>query len=282
MEIIKYPFEQSQMEREISFLLQHSVSETAPLHTHDFFEMFLVTEGKALHLVNDMVQTIEQGDLIFIRPNDAHSYDFYQSFDFVFMNLAFTHKVMHKLSDFFLPQKPFSALLSSALPPVAKLSPQETSELLAEIYELQEISQTESVEYTRNRGRGFLANLFSRYFFSREHSDEPAPPKWLSKAVLEMQSIENFTLGFSRMVELCSCTPEHLCREFKRYYGTTPIKFINSQRLGYSLYLLSSTDMEIVDISEHCGFNNLSHFYHLFKDSFDISPNKFRKSKEQV
>ncbi|MEG1426945.1 MAG: helix-turn-helix transcriptional regulator, partial [Oscillospiraceae bacterium] len=121
--------------------------------------------------------------------------------------------------------------------------------------------------------------LMCKYFIGTGTKDVDSP-MWLASTVSQMKSIENFQIGFSRMLELSRCSEEHLCREFKKYYKTTPVKFINEQRLSYSLYLLSNTKTEIIEISQLCGFNNLSHFYHLFKEQFDVSPRKFRVSHQ--
>ena len=119
---------------EIGFLRQNSVSETAPLHTHEFFEMFLVTDGKALHLVNNAVQNIEKGDLVLIRPEDCHCYDFYMSFDFRFTNVAFTVEAFSAVAELFLPDTPFDLLLASPLPPIARLTEEEWRFVLAHEY----------------------------------------------------------------------------------------------------------------------------------------------------
>ena len=37
--------------------------------------LFIISEGVAYHMINDSVQTVRKGDLIFIRPNDMHSYN---------------------------------------------------------------------------------------------------------------------------------------------------------------------------------------------------------------
>lgn len=49
-----------------------SLKETAPLHSHNFYEFFIVTDGTALHMVNNSIQTLTKGDLVFIRPQDTH------------------------------------------------------------------------------------------------------------------------------------------------------------------------------------------------------------------
>ncbi|SHH72406.1 helix-turn-helix domain-containing protein, partial [Clostridium grantii] len=45
----------------------------------------------------------------------------------------------------------------------------------------------------------------------------------------------------------------------------------------YAKNLLTNTNMSILDISMESGFENLSHFYHLFKKNFQVTPAKFRK-----
>ena len=94
-----------------------------------------------------------------------------------------------------------------------------------------------------------------------------------------MQLVENFRVGFPQMLELSRCSEEHLCREFKRHYRGTLVKWINNLRLGYSAYLLANTQMEIIEIGEHSGFNSLSHFYRLFRQRFGVSPTKLRDAR---
>lgn len=81
-----------------------------------------------------------------------------------------------------------------------------------------------------------------------------------------------------RLSWLAPCSPSHLCRLMKQISGKTPTQYINQERLKYAVYLLAQTDREILDICECCGFSNVSHFYHLFREQFGVSPAKFRKT----
>ena len=47
---------------------------TTAEHSHDFFEFFLITEGRVNHVVNRHKQVLRKGALVFIRPNDLHYY----------------------------------------------------------------------------------------------------------------------------------------------------------------------------------------------------------------
>ena len=275
MDIPRYDTRDFDPQTEIGYLRQTSVRETAPLHTHQFFEIFLITEGRALHLVNDAVQNLEKGDLVLIRPDDCHCYDFYRTFDFQLINVAFTVEAMAAVAGLFAPRRPLEGLTSLPLPPVAHLSEEDTAAASRELSSIGRLRDTVSPEYARCYFRGLLAMLLCRHFLAKE-TGKAAAPSWLASAVTQMQSIENFRAGLPRMVELCRCSEEHLCREFRKYYRTTPVSYINAQRLGYSLYLLSNTELTILQVAEQCGFGNLSHFYRLFRERFGTSPRKYR------
>lgn len=70
-------------------LYQTSVSDTFPDHYHDFYEVFLVTYGKAVHSINHSQQLLSQGSLVFIRPNDVHSYAAINYFNFKIINIGY-------------------------------------------------------------------------------------------------------------------------------------------------------------------------------------------------
>ena len=74
----QYPLrKESGLSYTISDIYKH-----VPLHTHNHYELFIISEGTAYHLINDSVQTVKKGDLFFIRPNDMHSYSFFHSENF--------------------------------------------------------------------------------------------------------------------------------------------------------------------------------------------------------
>ena len=77
-------------------------------------------------------------------------------------------------------------------------------------------------------------------------------------------------------------TPEHLSRVFRKYLNETPTDYINELRLNYAANLLSNSDENIPFISMEAGFENLSHFYHLFKKKFNTSPAEFRKKTQKI
>lgn len=110
-----------------------------------------------------------------------------------------------------------------------------------------------------------------------DNREEELFPKWLLELDQEMNKRENYIVGLPRMIEISMYSQEHLNRTFKRYLKTTPTEYINTKRLGYASELLIEQKYAIADICYMVGFNNLSHFYSVFKKEYKCTPNQFVK-----
>jgi len=82
----------------------------------------------------------------------------------------------------------------------------------------------------------------------------------------------------SELAELSAFSPNYLCRIFKGYTGKTMTEYINERRIQAAMLLLKTSSKQVIDIATLVGFNDLSHFNHLFKRITGTSPNKFRRS----
>jgi AraC-like DNA-binding protein len=63
---------------------------------------------------------------------------------------------------------------------------------------------------------------------------------------------------------------------FKRETGKTFTEYLSGVRCDKAAELLANSDRTILDIAISCGFNNLSHFYHVFKRRMGTSPKRYR------
>ena len=262
-------------ESEIHYAYHKSLATITTPHTHDFFEIFLITKGEAIHRINDKQEIIEEGDLVFIRPNDRHNYEKSDDKSCELINLAFPEFTMLKLFEYFGEGFHSDKLLMAEFPPKIRLSKVEKDILVNRFEKLNTLRRTNKKKI-KTELRILLADIFSRYFTTGEESSNEIIPSWLVKLKSEMERKENFVLGINKMYDLCERTPEHLSRSFKKYFGESPTDYITNLRLNYAANLLSNSDEDITNISMDCGFENLSHFYHLFKKKFDSSPKEFR------
>ncbi len=84
-------------------------------------------------------------------------------------------------------------------------------------------------------------------------------------------------ISLAQTAKYLGVSQSHLSREFVKYTGENPIYYLTKVRLEKSVELLNSTDMNLSDISEACGFSNDNYFSKVFKKHMKISPSEFRK-----
>lgn len=257
-----------------------SIKDTLGPHTHDFYEFFLVTQGKMKHIVNSTQQILADGNLIFIRPNDCHYYEIVENSNSSFINLAFSKRVIEALFDYLGESFPWEDFLTSPTPPTILLSKTD-SEILKIKLEALNLIALDDKAGKRFELRTLLVELFTRYMLTNDKNNAKPIPIWLSNLLDEMKSKNNFTRGISAMTEISSKCHEYICREMKKHLNQTPTKFINELRLDYAANLILSTDKSVLSISLEAGFDNLSHFNHLFKEKYKVSPSTFRKLRYQ-
>lgn len=265
------------IDTEAHYAFYTSLKDTIGPHCHDFFEFFLVTSGKARHLVNSEEQILTEGALVFIRTEDIHYYLSVEGYNCSFINLAFPQRIITSLFNYLGDSFPSELYLESSLPPLVYLPKADKEILKQKLEDLNLISLSDKAA-KRSELRTLLAELFTRYMLPKRLETYEPMPLWLSRLCSEMQKGENFTKGVASLMQLSGKTHEHICREMKRYLKQTPTTYINNLRLDYTANLITNTDMPIINISMEAGFNNLSHFNHLFKEKFGMNPSAFRNS----
>ena len=68
---------------------------------------------------------------------------------------------------------------------------------------------------------------------------------------------------------------------FKKYTGTSPIKYITSLRIKHAATLLSSTNLDVKTVGELVGYEDNHFFSKTFKTHIGISPSEYRKQREK-
>lgn len=119
-----------------------------------------------------------------------------------------------------------------------------------------------------------------KLFFTYPLQEKEQLLPWMDNLLKQMQNPARYAEGIEAMYRISGYTPEHLCRSFKRYLNTTPTAYLNALRIHEASRFLIYTDEEILEIASKCGFNSLSHFYHLFKTAYCMSPMQYRKLRK--
>lgn len=91
--------------------------------------------------------------------------------------------------------------------------------------------------------------------------------------------VENYMkdISLKDLADLVCMSPDSFSRFFHNKTGRTPSRYIIDYRLGVSARLLLKTKLSVAEIGYSCGFNTLSHFNRLFRDSKGCTPSEFRE-----
>lgn len=71
--------------------------------------------------------------------------------------------------------------------------------------------------------------------------------------------------------------PNYLSNYIKKHTGRTYKELIQNQRLQAAATLLSNTTLPVTEVSQQCGYENVSFFYKKFSERFHCSPGEFRR-----
>lgn len=254
----------------------HSLSEGTSPHTHEFAEVCLVLSGRIGHSVNGEMEELTGGMLVFIRPSDQHSFIPLANEACELVNFTFFLELLRDLSEYLEDDFFLRRFTGPILPPVFKLSNAETEKMGLELLNINSL-EVASVGLARLKIKTVLADLFTTYFLKTDRViSEPGVPPWLDELCSKMRSERNLARGLKAMQEMASCTPEHLCKSFRKYLDKSPTEFINELRVNHAARLLSGSNEEIYAIATDLGFQSLSRFYHIFKKHYGVSPGKYR------
>ena len=85
------------------------------------------------------------------------------------------------------------------------------------------------------------------------------------------------SISLQELAGLVCMAPESFSRFFRNKTGRTPGRFIIDYRLGIAARMLLTTKLPVSEIGFSCGFNTLSHFNRLFRNSKGCTPSEFRE-----
>ena len=90
---------------------------------------------------------------------------------------------------------------------------------------------------------------------------------------------QNYTrdIALQELADIACMAPESFSRFFRNKTGRTPNRYIIDYRLGIAARMLLTTQLAVSEIGFSCGFNTLSHFNRLFRESKGCTPSEFRE-----
>lgn len=238
-------------------------------HSQDFHEVFWIQHGRAKHLINDATVTLDEGDLVFVRPSDHHALQGLGPETWL-VNILFHPDIVDAFADrhrdvakrFVTHQAPLPTQIHRDSRQLAHLS--------------REALRLESGQRSALRVEAFLLWLMTE--LDEATADiPPSAPEWLASACAASERPEVFAQGAAGLVREAGRQHAHVARVCRRVLGQTPTEYVNAIRMDHAARRLSGSNDGLLDIALECGIENLSHFHRLFKARHGMTPKAWRR-----
>ena len=241
------------------------------LHSHPYYEMYFLIEGKRQYLFEDKIAELEEGSVAVISPHTMHKTE---GGTFVRINVCFPADAVSELSREYLEELAKYISLHFSKENFAKIK-----EVLYELLALEEETDKEKTENKRilieyliylmkSRGVGDARDAFVA---------SGKMPSTLLHILKYLSSHFHEKVTLRDMSEMFFLSEVTLCHYFRKYLGVTFLEYLSQLRIARAKELLVTTKKSMEEIASEVGFGSANYFGIFFKKIVGISPLQYRK-----
>ncbi len=257
---------------------------TSP-HIHEFIEILYCNLGEFRVTVNKQNQMLRKGDLIIINSREVHEayaasvparytvikfspellcstpksiFEYKYMLPFTIENSDLNHLFTHEITD------------GTCVPEIVKNILTEYNE---KKYGFELAVRGEICRLFLWILRGWLSDGMNLDFAQNLNESTMLKLKDVFEYI-EKNPQEDITL--EKSAAMCSFSPSHFSRVFKRATGKNFTDYLNAQRISAAQKLLVTSELNITEIAMECGFSSTSYFIKKFRDKTGMSPKKYR------
>jgi AraC-like DNA-binding protein len=245
-------------------------------HYHPEMELTLVTHGSGTRFVGDAITSFRAPDLLLLGDNVPHHWHgLYRSSGYAVQFSVGPEHPFWRLQETQELQKLWADARRGIH--VTGDPARHTAAIIRDMQDhtgMERLSLFISALATLARAPGGNYSLISKETFVP--SRRIATYEGIRKAITF--ALNNFQeeLSIEQVLQHTGMSRATFSRQFKKHTGKTFTRFVNEVRISSAGQCLIETDQLISEIAFASGFNNLSHFNHLFRELRGYSPREFR------
>ncbi|MCH4886997.1 helix-turn-helix domain-containing protein [Acidaminobacter sp. JC074] len=249
-------------------------------HFHHYFEVYLLLEGHAEHILEGKVYNMKEYDFAFLTPFRLHKTKYHEgtpckrlvlSFSIDFLKVHFPY-VIDEFKTLFDTEKP-----------IYRFDKDKMTEIISIINEMYKISKSSNV--TKDLAlTTYLIRFLELVYRLRNDNRYFADPTYTSSIESKIYEITSYIhtnfqddLSLDFLANKFYISPHYLSRQFKSITKFTLVNYIQETRVKKAQELLLDTNLKVIEIVEICGFGSLSQFNRVFNKIAHCSPRDYRK-----
>jgi AraC-like DNA-binding protein len=256
-----------------------------PKHTHNYIEVIYMCAGTTHHIINGNDVILEQGELLFLSQTAVQ--EIYPAKE---GDIAVNFIVLPEFFQYGLTMmEPEENQLKDFIVDCLRGKNQASGYLhfkVADVLPVQNL--VENLIWTvwnrqpgrRRTNQATMGLLFLQLMncMDRLETDEQAGEQKLVIDVLSYIEANYRDGELQKLADSLHYDVYWLSREISRRTGKTYTELMQAKRLSQAAYLLASTGMNVLDVAQTVGYDNISYFHRIFKQRYGMTPRHYRLS----
>lgn len=156
-------YEDEYIDKKVGYMCTYLVGKCNKfyLHNHRYYEFFLTCGDNFRHVINGKEIPLDVGTLVFVRPDDVHTYKQDDKIDYDIINIAYSSEIINQAFMYMGESFPASRLIHSKMPPSVILGDEERENLKAKLVAL---ITDDNIKSKKINSRALLIEILSTFF----------------------------------------------------------------------------------------------------------------------
>ena len=251
-------------------------------HFHDYYEMYVLLEDTAAHIIEGEYFHLQHNDLVLLKPRVLHK-TVYPENEAPKARLIIAFKIPESPPGFEKQTKRMLSVFEEKIP-IFRFTDELLQKLISlfnDIYLLgrQNLLGSDLMIHLKFQELLYLieSNRKANRFVRLGSTDSITEKIYTVTSYLHAHYSEELSLP--ELAELFSISPFYLSRQFSQVTGTSFVTYLQLIRVRDAQHQLLYSTKKIRDISEACGFTSFSQFNRVFHKFCGMSPTVFRRDE---
>lgn len=242
---------------------------SSAVHTHDYYEIELLCDGKATHAINGNSYECGRGYMSLLKNNDFHTWHIPYGKPINIVTINFSDKNLSYDMIGKIAQVNGTVHCTLSEEDFVRIEP-----ILN--YLVQEFKEKKSdfQIVARSLMNVVVSFMLNRYVADDDEVENKNPVMKRAMAYIEKHFL-NPDITVQSVSDYLDITPNYFGTIFKKTTGTSFSRYIKERRLHYSLQFLSDDMFTIGEIAEMSGFNNAAYYISQFKSHYGMTPKQY-------
>ena len=269
------------------FIIRHPRYTRPAPHIHNYFEINYVASGSCTFVFEKSKRTMQEGELCIIAPSSEHDLvidDDSTVFCIMLRKSTFDTTFFSLLSRKDLLSYFFRTILQDDSHANYLLFFSENNKWLKQIIHNAMGESYKNDSYSNACYISWINLLFSNLLRNYSKTLQFYDYQMGADFSLVLQYIQhNYqTVTLASLAELFHYSEPHLCTLIKQNTGHTFTGLIKRLRLAEAIDYLTNTNLKIGEIAEKVGYNSADHFSRVFRSTYKMSPQEYRKQNSHT